>query len=62
MLDRRRFLGAVALPAVTAAAVLRPERALAAVRAVASASGSPAAPSTASINPMCCRPLIFLTA
>ncbi len=34
MLDRRRFLGAVALPAVAAAAVLRPSRALAVARSL----------------------------
>ena len=42
MLDRRRFLGAVTLPAVAAAAVLRPGRARAAARAMASSTGTPA--------------------
>ncbi|MFQ5348824.1 MAG: aminotransferase class V-fold PLP-dependent enzyme, partial [Thermoanaerobaculia bacterium] len=41
MLDRRRFLGAVALPAVSAVAVLRPDRALAAASRVAATAGSP---------------------
>ena len=42
MLDRRRFLGAVALPAVSAVAVLRPDRALAVARSIAATTGSPA--------------------
>ena len=42
MLDRRRFFGAVALPAVSAAVVLRPDRAVAAARDLAAVAGSPA--------------------
>ena len=41
MLDRRRFLGALAAPAVASAAVLRPSRALAVVEALAGHPGSP---------------------
>ena len=41
MLDRRRFLGALAAPAVASAAALRPSRALAVVEALAGHPGSP---------------------
>jgi len=41
MLDRRRFLGALAAPAVASAAALRPSRALAVVEALAGHPGAP---------------------